>query len=227
MKIPHHMVHGVRSLQSLGFSSTIVAGGAPRDLYHNKQIKDIDFFLMDPLVSTERIDWNSLPNREQSLKMSPPMFIPYTLGLDIKNCVVGTDSAQGFNWILSKVDFERNSSYSYGKEFTWITQIWNLNIIYHVPLQFIFTNKNPTLMVEENFDIGMCVCYFDGQKIRYSDEFITDATQRQLTVRGQLTTGQIHKALNDHIPRLQRKYPGYTIEYAPHIRDQILQIVLT
>lgn len=220
------MRRGVSALHNLGFKSAIVAGGAPRDLYHGKPIKDIDFFLQDPLVSTERINWTSLPNKEQTLKMSPPLFLPHMLGLDTNNCIIGTVVAQGFTWMLSKVDFKNDDEYAYAKP-SEVTQIWNLYVENHTPLQFMFLKSDPVNFVEKKFDVGLCMCYFDGQKLRYTPEFIEDSSNQKFTICGDISDQQLHKTLTSHIPRLQTKYPWHTIEYAPHIQPKILQVLLT
>ena len=183
----------LKLIKSAGFTSAIIAGGAFRDLYHGIEPKDVDIFVWDPISSDE----------------SPafPIAEKYVVN-NYNNCV------HAWTNILQLGDEDTvtlifGSYYSPYHKNTAVWDIWKngLNI------QVIFTKIPPIEHMHLNFDIGLCKCYHDGQNIHYTDDFLTDANNKTLTIVAQdMTECEYSTTTTVHIPALQKKYP-YPIKY--------------
>lgn len=235
MKIPSQVSTTLHRLQTIGFQSAVVGGGVPRDIYHNKPIKDIDVYLPDPSEMVVSIKWDRVSSRKSAAKAlvdhfdatGQPLFLPEALGYDTTTAIIQDDIMYGRNYMFQCITTD-SQSHGYEYKRTAMTQIWELRNTSSMPIQFIFVKKEPTQFVIEDFDIGLCMCYYDGTKARFTPEFLEDSNNHKFTICGQsLTDVQIALAVTRHIPRLQKKYPWHTIEYAPHIQERMLQIELT
>lgn len=80
-------------------------------------------------------------------------------------------------------------------------------------VQVIFTeHKDVSYFISDTFDIGLCMVAI-GPKGNFHvwDAFMKDARNKTLTLyaRPSLTGAQLKKCVNDHFPRLLKKFPDF------------------
>ena len=143
-------------LHQAGFESAVIAGGYIRDLYYEKDYKHIDIFVWDPDHSTERVPTQN-----------------------------NTKINRLLNWIgvLNLTDYDTIEEVfgTYQATAGKITRVFDIKK-HHLPFQIILTRKPPVEFIKHHFNFGLCKCYCDGTKITYLPDFITDATNKTLTV---------------------------------------------
>lgn len=222
MRIPPEMEAIITNLQEIGFKSAIVAGGAPRDIYHNKPIKDIDVYLCEPSHNSVEINWGLLPEREAQLGDYYPLFLPYLAGVNTLGADISTTKVSNIHFTMKKLGIDGKTN-SQGPEEPHITKIWELVAPNQLTMQFMFVDISPIEFIENYFDVGLCMCYYDGNQLHYTTEFLHDTDNKQFTICGKsLSEQQIARSLQEHIPRLKTKYGWTKIELAPHIEHRLL-----
>jgi hypothetical protein len=86
-------------------------------------------------------------------------------------------------------------------------------------VQVIVTKSPPLEAIQQSFDIGLCMCALDNEgDFIASDEYWRDVRDNTLTlyVREGISTYQLGRSLDYHIPKLKHKYPYHLskIKYA-------------
>lgn len=204
----------LRTLQQFGYKSAILAGGAIRDDFTGKPINDFDIFLWDPRHSREfdgltdhqgreRIDITST-NFDME-RTSDFVDLLQTLDVDqlFSDCGYGPLTGDG----------EKLDTPGIGAK---LSGIWEAQHDFHT-YQLIYTILPPIEHLEKFFDIGLCKAYCDGEKIRYTPDFMHDVKNKTFTIVGQeMTPEQFKYAIEHHIKKLQWKYPSHQIKVAPH-----------
>lgn len=184
------IVRTLRYIQCQGFKSAIVAGGAVRDIYLEKPPNDIDVFIWNPKHSGQEVFENYIRINKTSL-----------WSLFRCNHRLGDDIRQ-----LGNPDYSSK----------FIESVWDIQKGY-LPYQVIVLKLDPVKYVEHNFDIGLCKAYFDGQKFRYTPDFMKDAMNKTLTICGHdFNQDEFDFVMKKHIPKLKKKFPGFTVQVAPH-----------
>lgn len=186
-----HRVLGL--VKQSGFTSAVVAGGAIRDLYHNKRPRDVDIFVWDPNYSNE----STIFGKKEFLSSKEPITL---VGQDDKwRTALGLASTDVILQLFG-------SDSAYNNEGN-ITHVWDIHIGVG-NFQIITTKLPPITHVENNFNIGLCKCYYDGNTICYTDDFIRDDLNETLTIVNQnMSEGDIIRTIEEHIPRIQTRYP--------------------
>jgi hypothetical protein len=167
-----------------------VAGGALRDLDHDKPIKDIDIFLCCKYSPHYR-------SRHKYAK--DPKTAPYSYLADIQKIYGRAVKSIGTK---------------YGNVWKHNIELLNVVNIEHkpFPLQYIFyTNMEgrpgPSSLLS-SFDINFCKILFDGKKIIRTPEYKEDRDNQTLTH----TARSINTELEKRLARLRDKYPDHTIQ---------------
>lgn len=177
-----HSITTLKQFQRVGYKSALIAGGAVRDAYFNRPPHDIDIYIWNSTASNETIDLEFQVMNKQALSQ--------LFGSDIS--VVVRDN--------------------YSKRETHISTV---NDVYEssqgIMYQVIVLNINPIEYVMQHFDIGLCMCYCDGIKMRYGDAFLHDALNKQLTVRGNLTEQEYLYSINHHLKKLKKYFPDFSV----------------
>lgn len=205
----------LRRLQQFGYKSAIIAGGAIRDDFTGKEISDYDIFLWDPRRSIEfknlqnatrngpRIDLGS-DNFEMERTSE---FVDLLQSLDVNQ--IFADHGYG----IVTGDGDELNTQGIGAK---LTAIWEAEYNYN-KYQLIYTQVNPIEHLEKFFDIGLCKAYCDGTKIRYTPDFMKDLKNHKFTIVAQdMTTDQFTYAVEHHAAKLEKKYPGFNVDVAPH-----------
>ena len=100
--------------------------------------------------------------------------------------------------------------------------VWNYNFK-GTELQIILFNSRAQSEEEfakdvmEHFDFGICKIYYDRTgEVQMTDDFLDDQFNKKLTLVKFGTPAQLRKAISEHLPRLEAKYPTYQFTYKDH-----------
>jgi hypothetical protein len=209
------MFHPLHVLHASGFKSAIIAGGAIRDTYHNKPVRDIDLYIWSPETSNEHTT-RSIKDVLKQLDASHPTRIepipaPAAPTFYIKSAKSPAHQAPAI--IRPSMGTDCGESIY---DTAYISGVIPCTIKGQ-DFEFIITSINPILYVNDFFDIGLCKCYSDGHKIQLTSDFIEDSLNKTLTIVGKdMHQCHIDYTMQNHVPKLQEKYPNYPIRYAPH-----------
>jgi hypothetical protein len=188
------IVKPLQWLQAAGFKTAIIAGGCLRDLYHQRYPRDVDIFLWDPELSNETTPFAELvANKKEN-----PGHV-WRTGHAADRIWIDLMRLEDFDVIEQKFDDYHEQK---GK-ITAVWDIWKSDINF----QLIFTKTPPLEHLNNNFNIGLCKVYCDGTKVRFTGDFMKDASNKTLTICAKNMTEQEYEfTINQHIPRLKKKY---------------------
>lgn len=215
IKRTDHMIQTLQLIHNAGHDSAIIAGGAIRDAYHGVIESDIDIFIMHPSVFPQG---SAKPDCMPAQQFSHNDWKDYwSRVLRLRTTQFGpSDSASAaFSVYAADTDLEHMPSQE-------ILAVWNvfrgLNMY-----QIIFLNMDPVAYVNDKFDFGLCKAYCDGHKVHFTRDFMHDSHNRKISMVGKdLTTAQVKYALDHHWPRIQEKYPGYSLHVPEHYIQPIV-----
>jgi len=176
-----------------GFPSAIIAGGAIRDAFHGVPIRDVDIFVCHPAFSD---DYPTMSQHE-------------------KDNMIFKERDMEEMFDLGEHDYAETKNSEYPGP---ISSIWN---VYkdEVQYQLIILKMDPIEYVNNYFNIGLCKAYCDGTKIRYTSQFLDDMSNETLTVCGDLSEGEYHYCMKYYVPRIQEKYPHFSIVVDPKLKQ--------
>jgi len=162
----------------------IIAGGAIRDLCHEKTVKDIDIY-----VPYDALCKGSTYGPADS-EFWEKIFI-LDFNEDYIENVNGEDSYEGKNHISTVFEIKADG------------------VLYNI----IMVDKPPINYVMEYFDIGLCKAYFDGKRFHLSADFMHDSKNGTLTITANKNIKQCEfdHMYKWHIQKLQKKYPNFVI----------------
>lgn len=188
------IISTLRKIQRRGFKSALIAGGAVRDLYFDKIIRDVDIFVQDPKFSGEFAEkkssqgllnenfWNGvfdIPDEYEGRSFGPTLATKR----------------------LSRGNYQDSDIYS----------LWQV-VKNFIPHEIIVTRIPPIEYVENNFDIGLCKAYCDGTKFRFTPDFMHDMRNRTMTiVSKKMDVPSMIHTIKEHFPRISHRYPGYSL----------------
>lgn len=190
-KITHHHISFLNKLKSLGFRSAIIAGGAVRDTYFGRDINDIDIYINHADMYDKDSD-DIGKLLHQKIASNPYSFSHL---------------------------FENNLDVQYGSEY--ITTIWEYDedgVIYQIMLLDFIT---PTGFMQKHFDLGICMAYCDGHQHHFTSEFLQDANNKTITVRGDFDERQLAHIIDHHLPKVEAKYPQHRTVVSPHLQQYL------
>jgi len=187
LRLIQHYFDGVANTKA------ILAGGALRDDYMGKEhyeIADYDYFITDISKICE------------TNKVSTDSAIDILIDQTFPNA---DDSVQLFDTVYTAPGGRQKGSHAQ------IQSVWEIQEEMYT-YQLIFTKHDPIIHVNKYFDIGFCKTYFDGKKIRYTNDFLHDVNNKTFTIVGDdLTQEQVEYAIFYHAGKLSVKYPEFTV----------------
>jgi len=185
-------IHILKRIQKY-IPTAIVAGGVIRDLYHNKPVNDIDIFV--PSDSSEYAE-----------KVSVFMESFWKKIFDITDESVYTPDRIS---ILG----EGSEEYEQKNQVEMVWGVCKNRIDYNI----IVLDMDPTEYVNRFFDVGLCKAYCDGTKIRLTSDFLYDSQHKLLTVVSEsMPHPEFDYMMDNHIVKLQEKYPNHKLVILPH-----------
>jgi len=171
----------------------ILAGGAIRDAYHNKEIKDYDFF-----ISSEGCE-EDIYDEEFWVEL-----------LDLNLDGILCDS------IFNASDSD-DASCTHRNH---IDLVWEIEKHDGTVYNIIILDMNPEKFVNQYFDIGLCKAYSNGKKLRLTSDFTYDSRYHELTIVQQdMTQEEFYRMMDNHVHRLKLKYPGWKLVVPDRFQD--------
>ena len=181
------VVRTLRLLHEVGISDAIIAGGYVRDLFHDVIYTDVDIFVRGTA---------ELRNESQL-----PAFWTKTLNLKPRSSLLSDQ--------IQRVGGSSGSGGAGNSR--GLLHVWDV-FKDEVPYQIIVLDDiDPIQFVEERFDFGLCQAFFDGKRMRFLNGFLQDSLNKTITMQPGLKRSHQRQAINDHLPRIKQKYPGFTV----------------
>ncbi len=198
------------TLSKLGYRSSIVAGGVVRDAYFNLPINDIDIYIQHP---------NFMDNK-------PATAHCYDVGMLAvfgRSDVNLLDHMHGefFNHLFTnKTTKPSHSGVNHQNDIVEIFSAYEPGPSYtRIEYQLIFTKDKPVNFVNDNFHIGLSKAYYDGQRMRFTHDFMHDADNKLLTVMGKnMTRTQFERIKTHYLPKMRQKFPDHDVKLAPYLQ---------
>lgn len=211
-------IYVLRKLQSVGYQSAIIGGGAVRDAYLDRWPNDIDIFIWNAYESSEPVDSEYRAINEKSLAKLFDLTITEKQEPDISDDPFNLNF-DSFFFDTDADSVTRLNNAAYTGRANHVVSVWDVWMnLFETRYQIIVLNKDPVEYVTKYFDIGLCMCYCDGIRMRYTDAFLTDATNKTLTVCGELTEAEYRYTMDHHILKLKQYFPNYTV--IDHLKDK-------
>lgn len=172
------------------FPSAIIAGGAIRDLYGERQIKDVDIFIP---VNIDKIEGDF-----DFLYTVYSIFFPPTDSFDIHcDTVIKVVCGEGYGIKLTPADSDE------GRDIYCIINVTRNSVSYDL----VFCE--PKGADVKSFDIGICQAYFDGSCVVATEEFIQGFDTKTIEVLNVNRTDRNER----RVQRLKEKYPEFKVKY--------------
>jgi hypothetical protein len=206
-KIPAEWKTVLGAFQAAGAKEAVIAGGALRDLFNGKSIKDVDIFLRDR------------GSQRKNRKFLEAVF--EQSGIEVREQVVSQDSYGITTKRFPEPQTRKDKAVTQGMARERQMQAWRIiagpakteyNVIFvddsldrelssaatAVEQRSIFTGG-----LLEAFDIGLCQIASDGKEIVSTPAYKDDVKHRRITLTSPATTTE------DHLKRITDKYADW------------------
>lgn len=214
-KLKPEYVEVLKRIQAIGYVDAVIAGGAVRDAYFDRTPADVDIFVSGKDITSAKVDFCKIPKDRASVMHL--LSGGHTHHLDALHKMAGQSDGEYSKqreWLLSGWDY---ISYKDIDTESTLSQ-WTFNNVVRTTYQIIVIDRiSPKQYVEQYFDIGLCQCWHDGTKMMYTSNFLQDASNKTLTVCGKMSEKELEYVRARHLPKLQKKFPGFTPVIAPNI----------
>lgn len=199
-----HFLHYLQNNVPIDTSHTaIIAGGYVRDKTLDTEFNDVDIFIQAP-TNVQETMYKRTEFWNQQFKGLKDTINPLNL------IALGTEEYQIKN--SSSQKSVKNISLNYVFE----------TMFYNIKIQIMIVNTDPVVFVHENFDIGLCKCYTNGEKTTYTSDFMNDMNSKSLTIVQQnMSYNEFFRSYNKHVRKLQKKYPTYSITVSDHNKKHL------
>jgi len=191
----------LRKIQKIA-SNSIIAGGYFRDKFSDVPYNDIDIYIQ-PTYQKAALN-NDVCDKEYWKGF-------FNLKVDDYGSM---DNIAELGETDEEYDIINNNNIITVFEMTRNELRYNLIII----------NIDPIKYVEELFDFGICKNYCDGKKVTFTKEFMSDIEHKRLTFTDRaVSDANLNHAINVHLPKLQHKYPNFTVVFPPKYQKKYQQ----
>lgn len=211
-KLDSRWVAFLKLLQRNGFPDAVIAGGAVRDTVLDREVKDIDIFIMHS--NKARLDYlNEILGIKQDfdswVKNKNVNEISLLVDVDEIKESATEKVLEGItpDEYISLENYDDTIGKHVGNNiiFSNISRIFNVKY-QGLDYQLLFVNKDPLDYINEDFDYGICKIFYDGKEIVASDEFEHDHMNKALTLHGAMTKAGMWRSIMHHGRRIQNKY---------------------
>jgi hypothetical protein len=215
-KIPVEWTGVLDAFQSAGANEAIIAGGALRDLFNGKAVKDIDIFLRDR------------GSQKKNRKFLEAAFAQS--GLEVRDQTV-YEGGYAVSRKIPAPQVSKDSAVTKGMARTREMQAWRIkagpqgteyNIIFlddsldRELAQRASPSEQRSIFTGgllEAFDIGLCQIACDGKEIVSTPAYKDDVKHKRITLTNPSTTSE------DHLKRVTDKYAGW--EQTPEVKKML------
>jgi hypothetical protein len=198
------MILTLNLLHASGHPSAVIAGGAIRDMYHERMVSDVDIYIHHPAYIGKPAT--------SEIPLHHPM--NSSMWLDYWSDVLKLRPSATRSQILRdnvKMHFSQYDDPGKPDEEQDIVAVWNVFKGFNL-YQIIFTAIEPIEYINNQFDFGICKAYCDGSKVHYTGDFMRDSRNKTITFVGKgMSVARIKRCMTEHLPRIQEKYPGYNV----------------
>lgn len=184
----------LKQLHNIGFKSAIIAGGAVRDSYFKRPINDIDIYYWHPGYSEGK-------EKNQNTEL------PFSALFDLNMQDTELFDADEVKTVFKSANQTKKNGY---ENLTGIVSVTDI-IKNEQKYQFIGTEIPPPQYATTKFDFHICMCYCDGKKMRYTNEFLTDAMNRTLTINPNLSDYRYGLVLKTRLAKMKNYFPRFTL----------------
>ena len=211
LKLNSALTEPLFDLQRRGCTA-IIAGGAVRDSICGRPITDVDVYIWHfnydhPDGDGRQSSWRgTIPGEDHS------GFLHQTfVKSDIYDC----------EYIDSVLHRTGRRGYERGYTLSPHVLCVDRAHIGGVRYEFIFTKVPPLTYVQTHFDIDLCRAWSDGHKMSVGTPFMRDWHNSTITVSGKINRAEYQYAMANHVPRVQAKYPNYSVVIDPELRNSL------
>lgn len=180
-----------------------IAGGAVRDLLHDKPVKDIDCFIyLDAVKKQSRPLTELVTEYRSDEEIAAAWYDGCTSLADILHSEWEGDGAD--------LDASNSKGYSYGA-FSLVDFKQGLHM--H-PVQLVFINEHPLDNVKNHFDFGLSQCWVTQAGLGWTSAYWHDRENHRITyLRSKVEPNeQRRRSSRDRAERLKAKYPGWMFD---------------
>jgi len=224
-KLNPEYIRVLKRIQQFGYKDAVIAGGACRDAYFGNSPTDIDIFVAIEDPNTQDLKYDLTLTRLQNSH-------------DVMDDLSGGNSNIFDSFRLAGTDTTTETVYD--ANLNWIQHVWNythhenITRVETIKLGTSLANTTPQYVthkyqiivvdginikdyVEHYFDIGICQCWNDGTRTKYTNNFMKDVLNKTLTVCGKMSNKELEYVLAVHLPKIKEKFPGFTTIITPEI----------
>ncbi len=184
-----------------------IAGGAVRDILHNKPVKDIDCFIyldpvkaqsrpLDELITTWHCDEELYMQwYDGCSELATKLYCEWQGKWHPEHRSLGLRNDRGYSYgAFSLVDFPKGPHMH--------------------PVQLVFINEHPFDNVKNHFDFGLSQCWVTQAGLGMTSAYWADRERHRITyLRSKVEPNeQRRKSSKERAVRLQAKYPGWTFD---------------
>ena len=201
------IIQTLRTIQAAGFKSAVIGGGLVRDLYFGQWVRDVDIFVQHPNVSDERVG-----------TIGDNMKVILWQAMKCRNDISGKNPAP--DQIINRFEAYKPNKDGSNK----ITHVFDVMKNW-IPYQIVVTKIPPVDHINKYFDFGICRCYCDGVKMRYTSAFMDDMHNKTLTLMADdMTEKEVERSMMEHLPRLIWRFPNHSVKFTPEVKQIVDKI---
>lgn len=194
MNIPARWLEVLRALRSNGFPEAIIAGGALRDIEHGRDVKDVDIFV-----------------RTHGEKTGDDLAAVFGY---VGHALVEIGTTNEYEtWTSSVVAvYDFPNSAPTAAETTDFDDFYLMPVvgptIQVIVMDVVEKGDDFAAYIMDDFDIGLCKIYHDGDDLWRSVDYLMDVKRKTLTVTKAPSAIALERT-KERIERLQKKYPEF------------------
>lgn len=118
----------------------------------------------------------------------------------------GRDQENVLKRLCAKYGLTHSKPSEYSKKFKSVTVNF-ADIDKPVQLIFLDSSMDPKRYVQNTFDYGICMCYFDLEKVHVFDEYKRDVDNKTITLYADRANTPF--LVCNHFKKIQTKYPDF------------------
>ncbi len=185
MDVPVKWRNALAAVQAGGFPEAVIAGGALRDLDHNKPVKDVDVFVVDRGDATLAMLNKALHGAGN------------VLGSDDANTESG--SVDRLSTVIDYTPVDENEP--------------PIQVIVMPASLYAGSPDDPSVFLQymlDDFDIGLCRIGFDGKSVIRTEEYERDVADGTITILKAESVTELGRS-RARAERIGQKYPDHKI----------------
>ncbi|MDP2206178.1 MAG: hypothetical protein Q8K65_07720 [Alphaproteobacteria bacterium] len=211
-RLPQEWRQVLHTLQQTGASEAMIGGGALRDLFNERAIKDVDIFLQSRGSENKNRKFIKQAFQKAGLSIEKQVVARGMYGGEVreelpdpKKSVFQARLGSSYGTIRAASNSEAWTVIA-GKDKT------EYNVVFvDGPLGKMLKaaaekdGASSAAVMIKAFDLGLCQIGFDGEKIVVTDAYREDVTEKKITLHVDNGTSQ------QHIARVVKKYPDWKL----------------